>query len=140
MCAPNCVASSQLSPNRGFSSDLDLLERSEKMGSGAGIDYSAWDRIDVSDDEDATSPFVDTPSLFRMRHRVSSEISSREVWSLSFTRRRYAKQIRVDREVLRRNLCPVRGGVHTQKGNPPRPSLFPSFIMGEKWKGGGALS
>lgn len=52
------------------------------MSTGAGIDYSVWDHIYVSDDEDVTSPFVDTPSLFRMRHRVSSETSSgREVWS-----------------------------------------------------------
>lgn len=43
------------------------------MSSGAGIDYSVWDHIYVSDDEDVTSPYVDTPSLFRMRHRVSSE-------------------------------------------------------------------
>lgn len=39
---------------------------------GSAIDYSAWDHIYVSDDEDVTSPFVDTSSLFRMRHRVSS--------------------------------------------------------------------
>ncbi|RVE75926.1 hypothetical protein OJAV_G00003590 [Oryzias javanicus] len=38
-----------------------------------GIDYSAWDHIYVSDDEDASSPFVDTPSLFRMRHRSRLE-------------------------------------------------------------------
>uniref|UniRef100_A0A3Q1ENC6 Hsp90 co-chaperone Cdc37 n=1 Tax=Acanthochromis polyacanthus TaxID=80966 RepID=A0A3Q1ENC6_9TELE len=37
------------------------------------IDYSSWDHIYVSDDEDATSPYVDTPSLFRMRHRVRLE-------------------------------------------------------------------
>lgn len=53
------------------------------MSTAAGIDYSAWDHIYVSDDEDVTCPFVDTPSLFRMRHRVSSETcSGREVWSL----------------------------------------------------------
>uniref|UniRef100_A0A7N8XB33 Hsp90 co-chaperone Cdc37 n=1 Tax=Mastacembelus armatus TaxID=205130 RepID=A0A7N8XB33_9TELE len=34
----------------------------------SGIDYSVWDHIHVSEDEDVTSPFVDTPSLFRMRH------------------------------------------------------------------------
>uniref|UniRef100_A0A3P9MSG2 Hsp90 co-chaperone Cdc37 n=1 Tax=Poecilia reticulata TaxID=8081 RepID=A0A3P9MSG2_POERE len=32
------------------------------------IDYGVWDHIYVSDD--VTSPFVDTPSLFGMRHRV----------------------------------------------------------------------
>uniref|UniRef100_A0A3B5ADI2 Hsp90 co-chaperone Cdc37 n=2 Tax=Stegastes partitus TaxID=144197 RepID=A0A3B5ADI2_9TELE len=37
------------------------------------IDYSSWDHIDVSDDEDVTSPYVDTPSLFRMRHRARLE-------------------------------------------------------------------
>ncbi|XP_053181909.1 uncharacterized protein LOC128365260 [Scomber japonicus] len=44
-----------------------------KMSTGAGIDYSVWDHIYVSDDEDVTSPFVDTPSLFRMRHRSRLE-------------------------------------------------------------------
>lgn len=48
------------------------------MSRGAGVDYSVWDHIYVSDDEDVTSPFVDTPSLFRMRNRVSSETSSLE--------------------------------------------------------------
>ncbi|XP_044043986.1 hsp90 co-chaperone Cdc37 isoform X1 [Siniperca chuatsi] len=43
------------------------------MSTGAGIDYSVWDHIYVSDDEDVTSPYVDTPSLFRMRHRVRLE-------------------------------------------------------------------
>ncbi|XP_077462176.1 hsp90 co-chaperone Cdc37-like isoform X2 [Stigmatopora argus] len=42
-------------------------------GTGTGIDYSTWDHIDVSDDDDVTSPYVDTPSLFRMRHRVRLE-------------------------------------------------------------------
>ncbi|XP_075869543.1 hsp90 co-chaperone Cdc37-like isoform X1 [Nelusetta ayraudi] len=41
--------------------------------SGSAINYSAWDHIDVSDDEDVTSPFVDTSSLFRMRHRARLE-------------------------------------------------------------------
>ncbi|KAG7222571.1 hypothetical protein INR49_016168 [Caranx melampygus] len=43
------------------------------MSTRAGVDYSAWDHIYVSDDEDVTSPFVDTPSLFRMRHRARLE-------------------------------------------------------------------
>ena len=33
------------------------------------LDYSKWDNIDVSDDEDDTHPNVDTPSLFRWRHQ-----------------------------------------------------------------------
>ncbi|KAK1886216.1 Hsp90 co-chaperone Cdc37 [Dissostichus eleginoides] len=40
------------------------------MSTGTGIDYSAWDHVYVSDDEDVTSPHVDTQSLFRMRHRL----------------------------------------------------------------------
>ncbi|XP_010781111.1 hsp90 co-chaperone Cdc37-like [Notothenia coriiceps] len=43
------------------------------MSTGAGIDYSAWDHVYVSDDEDVTSPYVDTQSLFRMRHRARLE-------------------------------------------------------------------
>ena len=47
---------------------VSVLEGSGRMSTG--VDYSAWDHIYVSDDEDVTSPFVDTASLFRMRHRV----------------------------------------------------------------------
>uniref|UniRef100_A0A8C5I3J9 Hsp90 co-chaperone Cdc37 n=1 Tax=Gouania willdenowi TaxID=441366 RepID=A0A8C5I3J9_GOUWI len=39
----------------------------------SGINYSTWDHIYVSDDEDFISPYVDTQSLFRMRHRARLE-------------------------------------------------------------------
>uniref|UniRef100_A0A2K6T3R7 Hsp90 co-chaperone Cdc37 n=1 Tax=Saimiri boliviensis boliviensis TaxID=39432 RepID=A0A2K6T3R7_SAIBB len=34
------------------------------------VDYSVWDHIEVSDDEDETHPNIDTASLFRWRHQV----------------------------------------------------------------------
>uniref|UniRef100_A0AC35TG55 Hsp90 chaperone protein kinase-targeting subunit n=1 Tax=Rhabditophanes sp. KR3021 TaxID=114890 RepID=A0AC35TG55_9BILA len=37
------------------------------------IDYSKWNKIEVSDDEDDTHPNVDTPSLFRWRHQARME-------------------------------------------------------------------
>ncbi|KAL3077252.1 hypothetical protein niasHS_013241 [Heterodera schachtii] len=37
------------------------------------IDYSAWNNIEVSDDEDDTHPNVDTASLFRWRHQARVE-------------------------------------------------------------------
>jgi len=37
------------------------------------IDYSVWDNIEVSDDEDDTHPNIDTPSLFRWRHQARVE-------------------------------------------------------------------
>ena len=37
------------------------------------VDYSKWDHIEVSDDEDDTHPNVDTPSLFRWRHQARVE-------------------------------------------------------------------
>ncbi|KAA0721643.1 Hsp90 co-chaperone [Triplophysa tibetana] len=37
------------------------------------IDYSVWDHIEVSDDEDDTHPNIDTPSLFRWRHQARME-------------------------------------------------------------------
>ncbi|OQV17849.1 Hsp90 co-chaperone Cdc37 [Hypsibius exemplaris] len=37
------------------------------------MDYSKWDKIDVSDDEDDTHPNVDTGSLFRWRHTARVE-------------------------------------------------------------------
>ena len=38
-----------------------------------GLNYAKWDNIDVSDDEDDTHPNVDTPSLFRWRHKARIE-------------------------------------------------------------------
>ncbi|KAI4896176.1 hypothetical protein NFI96_003832 [Prochilodus magdalenae] len=37
------------------------------------IDYSVWDHIEVSDDEDDTHPNIDTPSLFKWRHQARVE-------------------------------------------------------------------
>ncbi|XP_062975381.1 hsp90 co-chaperone Cdc37 [Elgaria multicarinata webbii] len=37
------------------------------------VDYSVWDKIEVSDDEDETHPNIDTPSLFRWRHQARVE-------------------------------------------------------------------
>ena len=37
------------------------------------VDYSKWSHIEVSDDEDDTHPNIDTPSLFRWRHRARVE-------------------------------------------------------------------
>lgn len=37
------------------------------------LDYSKWDHIEISDDEDDTHPNVDTPSLFRWRHQARVE-------------------------------------------------------------------
>lgn len=34
------------------------------------VDYSKWDHIEISDDEDDTHPNVDTPSLFKWRHEA----------------------------------------------------------------------
>ena len=34
------------------------------------VDYSVWDHIEVSDDEDETHPNIDTASLFRCRQQV----------------------------------------------------------------------
>ncbi|KAF7491093.1 Hsp90 co-chaperone Cdc37 [Sarcoptes scabiei] len=37
------------------------------------IDYSRWNRIEISDDEDDTHPNIDTGSLFRWRHQARLE-------------------------------------------------------------------
>ncbi|XP_030052939.1 hsp90 co-chaperone Cdc37 [Microcaecilia unicolor] len=37
------------------------------------VDYSVWDHIEVSDDEDETHPNIDTGSLFRWRHQARVE-------------------------------------------------------------------
>ncbi|XP_072509048.1 hsp90 co-chaperone Cdc37 [Notamacropus eugenii] len=37
------------------------------------VDYSVWDHIEVSDDEDETHPNIDTASLFRWQHQARVE-------------------------------------------------------------------
>lgn len=37
------------------------------------VDYSKWEKIEVSDDEDDTHPNIDTASLFRWRHQARIE-------------------------------------------------------------------
>jgi len=34
------------------------------------LNYSKWDHIEISDDEDDTHPNIDTPSLFKWRHEA----------------------------------------------------------------------
>jgi len=36
----------------------------------SALNYSKWDNIEVSDDEDDTHPNIDTPSLFKWRHEA----------------------------------------------------------------------
>lgn len=43
-----------------------------------GLDYSKWDHIEISDDEDDTHPNIDTPSLFRWRHQARLERMERD--------------------------------------------------------------
>ncbi|KAL7678321.1 hypothetical protein ACOME3_004549 [Neoechinorhynchus agilis] len=45
------------------------METRNKMS----INYDKWKTIEVSDDEDDTHPNIDTPSLFRWRHRARLE-------------------------------------------------------------------
>uniref|UniRef100_A0ABI7X7V9 Hsp90 co-chaperone Cdc37 n=1 Tax=Felis catus TaxID=9685 RepID=A0ABI7X7V9_FELCA len=38
------------------------------------VDYSVWDHIEVSDDEDETHPKIDTASLFCWQHQARVEL------------------------------------------------------------------
>ena len=42
------------------------------------IDYSKWDNIELSDDEDDVHPNIDRESWFRMKHRSRVEREERE--------------------------------------------------------------
>lgn len=42
------------------------------------INYSKWDHIEISDDEDDTHPNIDTASLFRWRHQARVERMEKE--------------------------------------------------------------
>merc|ERR1712048_1326792 len=49
-----------------FESDFDCLT-DWKM---SVLNYSKWDNIEISDDEDDTHPNIHTPSLFKWRHEA----------------------------------------------------------------------
>ena len=41
-----------------------------KFGSEMPVNYSKWDNIEVSDDEDETHPNIEKSYLFRLRHQA----------------------------------------------------------------------
>ena len=43
-----------------------------------GFNYSKWDNIEISDDEDDVHPNIDKESWFRMKHRSRVEREDRE--------------------------------------------------------------
>ena len=43
-----------------------------------GFDYSKWDKIELSDDEDDVHPNIDRESWFRMKHRSRVEREDHE--------------------------------------------------------------
>jgi len=49
-----------------FESDFDCLTDFTM----SAINYSKWDKIEISDDEDDTHPNIHTPSLFKWRHEA----------------------------------------------------------------------
>merc|ERR1712060_533223 len=52
-----------------FESDFDCLTEGGIHVMSA-INYSKWDNIEISDDEDDTHPNIHTPSLFKWRHEA----------------------------------------------------------------------
>ena len=52
------------------------------------MDYSKWQNIEVSDDEDDTHPNIHTPYLFRLRHesrlKKMKEIQATLAFKLNF--------------------------------------------------------
>ena len=44
-----------------------------------GFDYSKWDKIELSDDEDDVHPNIDRESWFRMKHRSRVEREDHEL-------------------------------------------------------------
>jgi cell division cycle protein 37 len=43
-----------------------------------GFDYSKWDKIELSDDEDDVHPNIDRESWFRLKHRSRVEREANE--------------------------------------------------------------
>ncbi|XP_054732869.1 hsp90 co-chaperone Cdc37-like [Anastrepha obliqua] len=60
------------------------------------VDYSKWKDIEISDDEDATHPNIDTPSLFRWRHQARIErMAEMEHEKEEFKKKRQSYQARL---------------------------------------------
>ncbi|CAG5132104.1 unnamed protein product [Candidula unifasciata] len=68
------------------------------------INYSKWDHIEISDDEDDTHPNIDTPSLFRWRHQARverMEEQKKKKEKLEFEKQSYQQKIAQMRQKMK---------------------------------------
>ena len=86
------------------------------------FDYSKWDKIELSDDEDDCHPNIDKESWFRMKHRSRVEREETE----EKDKVKLKAEVRVV-DVMMRGAC-------GQLVNPFSSSLNCSFFYNQRWK------
>lgn len=74
-----------------------LFQENVKM-----VDYSKWKNIEISDDEDDTHPNVDTPSLFRWRHKARVERMEEDQKAKEDLQKQKEETIRKEAEIRRK--------------------------------------
>ncbi|KJE95427.1 hsp90-like protein [Capsaspora owczarzaki ATCC 30864] len=82
------------------------------MAKKGGIDYSKWDHIEISDDEDETHPNIDNASLFRWRHQARVEREAEE------KREREALKHNIDESAKQRQVLQA-AAAHAKTLNAP---------------------
>lgn len=69
------------------------------------VDYSKWKKIEISDDEDETHPNIDTPSLFRWRHKARLERQEEQRKAAEEVKKKRA-QLKAKEKQEQENLSP----------------------------------
>ena len=62
------------------------------------FDYSKWDKLELSDDEDDVHPNIDKESWFRMKHRSRVEREERE----EADKKQIHAEVSIERELYKR--------------------------------------
>merc|ERR1711955_155571 len=97
------------------------------------VDYSKWNNIEVSDDEDETHPNIDTPSLFRWRHQARverEEEAKREKEQVS----NQSLQAKVKLEQTRKQLEDLKTAGESEKISHVEIELKTLEEQNKKWK------
>uniref|UniRef100_A0A0B6Y952 Hsp90 chaperone protein kinase-targeting subunit n=1 Tax=Arion vulgaris TaxID=1028688 RepID=A0A0B6Y952_9EUPU len=75
------------------------------------INYSKWDHIEISDDEDDTHPNIDTPSLFRWRHQARVERMEEQ--------QKKKEKLETDKQSYQQRLAEMRQKLKIAEENTP---------------------
>ncbi|XP_022105979.1 hsp90 co-chaperone Cdc37-like [Acanthaster planci] len=97
------------------------------------VDYSKWDHIEISDDEDETHPNIDTPSLFRWRHQARLDRMD-EAKKEKERVENESLQVKVKLEQTRKQLEELKTSGNTDKINKVEEELHDLEEQTKKWR------